>query len=346
MARKVVPIKHKMIEMSEGVRIGSGFNLKPAPYLPIIEADTEKDLGIVIKRGTIVTFDDNGYLIPCVGGSAVKPSYTALDVTYGVTNIDDSEVVEATDIGAATTAYAKNAPVGVAQYDIYQFSPDDQYTYQIQPHVAVLQDYFVLYALNASQGSADWVPGAVVVPDNTGYPTPASLAFFGNATIEDEDLTFGAVSGGESTVTLAKAPAPSTLELSVVISTVTYSGTDDGEGVVTLVDEAGTEDNVVGTVNYVSGVITLTTETKPTDGSNTATYNHANTYNVQQDILDLEKFKVGRVVRKVDLSNDVDKDFMGGYDQVKVVPGLGLNDGEVTGIDKDSGLGVLIQLQF
>lgn len=63
MIAKYKALKRPMRVVSEGKVVGGGLNLKPAPYLPILEVvpDTPP---VVIKKGTFVTLDQNGYVIP------------------------------------------------------------------------------------------------------------------------------------------------------------------------------------------------------------------------------------------------------------------------------------------
>jgi len=79
--------KYKMREYSDGIRIAGGLNIRPAPYLPVISVDQHYQKGIVIEKGTFVTFDEFGYLVPAYTGNK-NLTYTALDVTEGVFDID------------------------------------------------------------------------------------------------------------------------------------------------------------------------------------------------------------------------------------------------------------------
>lgn len=86
MIAKYKALKRPMRVFSEGKVIGGGINLKPAPYLPIVEVvpDTPP---VVIKKGTFVSLDANGFLIPAFQTPAAL-SYSAIDVQYGVIDID------------------------------------------------------------------------------------------------------------------------------------------------------------------------------------------------------------------------------------------------------------------
>jgi hypothetical protein len=261
--------KYPMIEMYPGERIGSSINVKPAPYLHVIEYDHELDMGIVMKRGTILTFDANGYLIPCVGGSTVTVTYDARDVELGVHDLDTSTVVLEAKVGTPTSASLfKGYAVGVAQYDIYQYSPENHDNYKIQDNVAILEDYCVLYEVSEDMAAAytgygtTVMPGHILIPNNKGFPVPLTSAFFTEAT------------------------AGSAAEINVFAA------------------------ELVEAVNY----------------------------------------KVGKLVRLIDITKPVDKDFLGGYDKVITVPGLDLpgheTNGIQTGINASTKKGILVQLQF
>lgn len=63
MIPKYTALKRPMRVFSEGKVIGGGIGAKAAPYLPIVEVvpDTPP---VVIKKGTFVTLDANGFVIP------------------------------------------------------------------------------------------------------------------------------------------------------------------------------------------------------------------------------------------------------------------------------------------
>lgn len=356
MARKSLARKSTMIEMAPGERIGSGFNVRPAPYLPIIALDTELDMGIVIKRGTIVTFDNDGYLIPCVGGNTVHPTYAQMDIDMGVIDLDTGTAVLAT--GAASAAYATNHPVGVAQYDIYQYSAEDLDYYSIQDHVAILEDYLVLYALSSSYTGLDYKPGAAVVADQYGFPIPLSAVAVSDTTtdtLEVQRLTFTAGATAAGTITIGNvngAGSAVTVELTTAMTTATLVGS--AVATAFAANAFWTVANNAGVVSFTAktygdkGALTYTDtdDTGVTGAFTTHTAGHSDLLDSANFLINAVNNKVGKVIRKINLANPVDTNFMGGYEKVIVVPGLNLASGTVTGIDADTKQGVLIQLQF
>jgi len=92
MIPKYKALKRPMRVFAEGKVIGGGINLQAAPYLPILEVvpDTPP---VVIKKGTFVTIDANGYVIPAYAGNGKTLTYSAVDVQYGVIDIDTGNPV-------------------------------------------------------------------------------------------------------------------------------------------------------------------------------------------------------------------------------------------------------------
>jgi len=356
MARKLLGKISRMIEMNDGERIGSGFNVRPAPYLPIIEFDSENDIGIVMKKGTIVTFDSNGYLIPCTGGSAlVTLTYTALDVTYEVYDLDtmNSTPAALTATKTTTAKLVANYPVGVLQYDVQQYQPDNHYYYHIQDHVAILEDKLVLFALDATRaGAHTWTPGVTVIPDAYGHPIPLTADTFEDiATDIKEVQTFtvatGATDSGNITVggvAVAVVSANSTADVATLIRAGSYTGwtvTGSASTAIFTSTTYGPKAALTFVDTGVTGVTGAFVET--TEGS------YGSTDAVAFAVSSLN-FKVGKVIRVIDLTKDVDKNFLGGYEAVIVPTGYNLPGQETggigAGIDATSKKGVLIQLQF
>jgi len=172
-------------EYSDGVRIGGGLKFRPAPYLPILWYDKKVNKGVVIKKGTIVALDANNYIVPANGGVEQTITYGSLDIQEGVVDIDNwsdylagSKTYEesvVTTAGDATAKLAANYPIGVAQYDIFQWDLNNDPWYQIQPQVAILEDRFVLFALDSTYASYTYTPGTWVAPDGNGWPVPIDL---------------------------------------------------------------------------------------------------------------------------------------------------------------------------
>jgi len=116
----------------EGVETGAMYDsskvpsasLRPAPYLPVIEfiqKDTNPMIPTVMKAGTIVSVDENNYLVPCNGGvESVVGVYSQLDVDHLVLKQGtDNDAVLSSDIGAEVVI-PPNKPFGVLFHDAYQ----------------------------------------------------------------------------------------------------------------------------------------------------------------------------------------------------------------------------------
>jgi len=357
MPKKVFGAKiNKMKEYSDGDRIGGGLKFRPAPYLPIITMDKQTDMGIVIKKGTIVSLDSNGYIVPANGGTAQDVLYSSTDIEEGVIDLDSfgatNDAVAATgDCGSDIPA---NTPIGVAQYDMFQWDMEADPWYQIQRNVAILEDRMVLYALGTynnifnQNGTVDYSgytysPGHWVVPDGNGYPVP----------ITADSLA--------ATVTVTN-PKPQ-----MVTETVTLSGDpvdiEACTAIPALVEGEYPESGYVGTFMLVSGTNTVYLGSVDADrnvdvgGASAADYTlvywtsdvDTAIESVESDVEGVLNQLVGRVVRHVDLSGD-DSDMISGFDKVIPVPGLGLpgteTDGYGDGVDATTGEGVVIQLQF
>lgn len=166
-------------EYSDGIRIGGGLNFRPAPYLHIVEWDKSIEKGIVMKKGTIVSMTEDGYIVPANGGSAQTITYDSRDIEEGVIDIDTwaSTPAAVETAGESSTSIAANYPIGVLQYDIFQWDMNVDPWYQIQKQIAILEDYFVMYAIDSTRDSAyDYTPGLWVVPDSKGYPIPLDVS--------------------------------------------------------------------------------------------------------------------------------------------------------------------------
>ena len=94
-------IKHeKMREYSDGIRFGGGLDLRPAPYLPVVEVDRNLNAAKVIKKGTFVTLDSNGFVVPAftekpdvkVGGAETEAVTLAQPANNKVTVAGVAEV--------------------------------------------------------------------------------------------------------------------------------------------------------------------------------------------------------------------------------------------------------------
>lgn len=273
---------------SEGVTLASGINLQPAPYLPIIldfKKPGGKETEIVIEAGTIVTLDDNGYLIPCTGGEDVTLTYTALDVTYGVTDIDtmDSTPAAVSAAGTSTAKLAKNAPLGILLFDAERVSSD--LNWKPQAGVTILCDFLVQYALPTAYASLSWKPGCDVISDENGYVIP--LAYTDLDEVADVALD----------------------------TSNTYADADVNVAVNAAITEINT---AIAALNTYHGK---------------------------------HKFRIGKCVRVIDMSTDMDKNFTGGLDKVIIpIPNMGLpgseNSGIQDGMDATTKKAVLVQLEI
>ena len=116
----------------EGVETGAMYDsskvpnasLRPAPYLPVIEyiqKDINPMIPVVMKAGTLVSVDENNYLVPCNGGvESVVGVYSQLDVEHLVLKQGtDNDAIQTSDIGV-NVVIPPNKPFGVLFHDAYQ----------------------------------------------------------------------------------------------------------------------------------------------------------------------------------------------------------------------------------
>ena len=179
--------KHeKMREYSDGIRIGGGLKLRPAPYLPIIEIDKNLDKGIVMKKGTFVTLDQFGYVVPARKTDAVL-TYGQYDVDYGTYNIDDfgagNGKVSSTGTSTKTLGPSGDIktgkPIGVLMFDVYAWDMGNDPWYQVQDPITILADRMILLAVPASHASVSYEPGDILVIDDSGFVSPFNPVFDG-----------------------------------------------------------------------------------------------------------------------------------------------------------------------
>lgn len=166
-------------EYSEGIRIGGGLNFRPAPYLHIVEWDKNIEKGVVMKKGTIVSITSDGYIVPANGGTAQTITYDSRDIEEGVIDIDtwSSTPAAVESAGESSASIAANYPIGVLQYDVFQWDMNDDPWYQVQKQIAILEDYLVMYAIDETRdGENTYTPGLWVVPDTEGYPVPLDVS--------------------------------------------------------------------------------------------------------------------------------------------------------------------------
>jgi len=179
--------KHeKMREYSDGIRIGGGLKLRPAPYLPIIEVDKNLDKGIVLKKGTFVTLDANGFVVPAKK-SASALTYGQYDIDYGTLSIDDwanGTKVSATGNSTKTLGpggdISTGKPIGILMFDVYAWDLGNDPWYQVQDPVTVLADRMVLLAVPESHDAVTYEPGDILVIDDDGaFVSPFNPVFDG-----------------------------------------------------------------------------------------------------------------------------------------------------------------------
>jgi hypothetical protein len=179
--------KHeKMREYSDGIRIGGGLELRPAPYLPIKEFDKNVNAGIVIKKGDFVTLDKYGYVVPAFVGEKTL-TYGQYDIDAGVKHIDrftnnanDPVVSAAGDstkkLGTTATADIKiGKPLGVAMFDVYAWDMGKDPWYQVQDPITILADRMILLAVDNDHNAVNYEAGDILILDDKGFPVPFTV---------------------------------------------------------------------------------------------------------------------------------------------------------------------------
>jgi len=175
-------IKHeKMREYSDGIRFGGGLDLRPAPYLPVVEVDRNLNAAKVIKKGTFVTLDSNGFVVPAfVGEKALE--YGQYDVEFGVIDVDSYSTTKAAvtepktstvKLGTTDTADIKiGKPIGITMFDVYQWDMGKDPWYQVQDPMTILADRMVLLAVDQAHNNVAYEAGDMLVLDADGFPVP------------------------------------------------------------------------------------------------------------------------------------------------------------------------------
>jgi len=174
-------IKHeKMREYSDGIRFGGGLGLRPAPYLPVVEVDRNLNSAKVIKKGTFVTLDEFGFVVPAFVGSKALV-YGQYDVEFGVLDIDTFKTTKAAVTVTKTSTLELGddvkvgKPLGVAMFDIYQWDMGKDPWYQVQDPVTILADRMILLAVDSAHNNVTYESGDVLVLDADGFPVPLML---------------------------------------------------------------------------------------------------------------------------------------------------------------------------
>ena len=183
---------YKMREYSDGIRIAGGIVMRPAPYLPVLQTRSTQDgnylieKGIVIEKGSFVTFDQFGYVVPAFIGDGAL-SYSAIDAAFGTFDIDSfsGKVSDAVVTGGksstkklGTTADADvkiGMPVGIQMFDVFQWDMNKDPWYQVQPQLTIVADRMILYALDADHEALPYTPGTILTLNQSGFPVPLDL---------------------------------------------------------------------------------------------------------------------------------------------------------------------------
>ncbi len=112
-------------EISESDRPALAY--KPNRSLPVVMMDLELRDFIVVGKGTIVSVDTNGDLVPANGGNSATYTYTINDQNAGVIKTNGSLAVS-----GDTFTNAANIPVGVAPTDYFQDISNRYNNYKMQ----------------------------------------------------------------------------------------------------------------------------------------------------------------------------------------------------------------------
>jgi len=175
-------IKHeKMREYSDGIRFGGGLDLRPAPYLPVVEVDRNLNAAKVIKKGTFVTLDSNGFVVPAFVGEKTL-EYGQYDVEFGVIDVDSYSNTKAAvtapkpstaKIGTTSASDIKiGKPIGMTMFDVYQWDMGKDPWYQVQDPMTILADRMVLPVDQAHNDNVAYEAGDMLVLDADGFPVP------------------------------------------------------------------------------------------------------------------------------------------------------------------------------
>ena len=185
-------IKHeKMREYSDGIRFGGGLDLRPAPYLPVVEVDRNLNAAKVIKKGTFVTLDSNGFVVPAFVGEKTL-EYGQYDVEFGVIDVDSYSNTKAAvtapkpstaKIGTTSASDIKiGKPIGMTMFDVYQWDMGKDPWYQVQDPMTILADRMVLLAVDQAHKDVAYEAGDILVLDPSGFPVPFDV------TVDDTDV--------------------------------------------------------------------------------------------------------------------------------------------------------------
>ena len=162
---------------------GQEKKLYPAPYLPVLEYSKALDASIVIREGTIIALDANGFVVPANGGVDSNIVYSRYDVdeeiahidTFNPANINASPAVTQLTMGTATGKITANRPIGIAFTDIYAYKYIQDPTYKLQYSVTVARSGLGLLAIDEDHKALTYNSGALIKSDGIGFVVPIEI---------------------------------------------------------------------------------------------------------------------------------------------------------------------------
>ncbi len=161
----------------------------PAPYLPVKEYSKDLEASIVIKEGTIIALDANGFVVPANGGVDSNIVYSRYDIeegtphadTFNASNIDGSAAVTELTMGTVTTKIAANRPIGIAFTDIYAYRYIQDPTYKLQYGVTVARSGLGLLAIDEAHKDLAYNSGKLIKSDSIGFVVPIEMSNIADA---------------------------------------------------------------------------------------------------------------------------------------------------------------------
>ncbi len=162
---------------------GQEKKLYPAPYLPVLEYSKALDASIVIREGTIIALDANGFVVPANGGVDSNIVYSRYDVdeeiahidTFNPANINASPAVTQSTMGTVTGKITANRPIGIAFTDIYAYKYIQDPTYKLQYSVTVARSGLGLLAIDEAHKDLTYNSGELIKSDDIGFVVPIEM---------------------------------------------------------------------------------------------------------------------------------------------------------------------------
>lgn len=162
---------------------GQEKKLYPAPYLPVLEYSKALDASIVIREGTIIALDANGFVVPANGGVDSNIVYSRYDVdegtahidTFNPANINASPAVTQLTMGTVTGKITANRPIGIAFTDIYAYKYIQDPTYKLQYSVTVARSGLGLLAIDEAHKALTYNSGELIKSDGIGFVVPIEM---------------------------------------------------------------------------------------------------------------------------------------------------------------------------